>query len=179
MVEEPPAPVRVRPTPRLRLVDATLADAGAVARAIDRFHRNGLLLPDLEIRFLDDRAACRGHYGLFQPRDEMWRILICSDVDFVITHELAHAWMRSHLDGFARQRYLLARRLPTWNDPDTPWMERGIEDAAFVIQQNLMASNPPVHTERWQRHMAAYELLTGQPSPVRPPDQPRVPTSAT
>jgi hypothetical protein len=86
----------------------------------------------------------------------------------VITHELAHAWEAANLDDGDRARYLYARGLTSWDDPKTPWDERGGEDAAFIIQQNLVliAHQPPspVRTDR----IHAYELLVSLASPLGP-----------
>jgi len=164
VADRPDATTKLRPD--IVVVGADAAQQAAVNEALNRFVENGLELPDLEIRFLDDEAGCQGHYGLFSTGFTPWRISICSDVDFVITHELAHAWERATLDDHDREMYLAARGLSTWKDRGVPWNERGAEDAAFIIQQNLMTISIPQTSPRWQDRMAAYELLTGRASPV-------------
>ncbi len=46
------------------------------------------------------------------------------------------------------------------------WTERGVEDVAFTIQQNLMATNPPLASSTWAERVEAYAQITGQPSPL-------------
>ncbi len=41
-----------------------------------------------------------------------------------------------------------------------------MEDAAVVVQQNLMATSFDLDSQRWQRRTAAFEFLTGTPSPL-------------
>ncbi len=136
--------------------------------ALARFSRNGLLLPDLSIQFADDRERCKGHLGLFTRGTTPWQITVCSRLEFVITHELAHAWIETHVDEPTRREYLAFRGLEAWTGVDLAWSRRGVEDAAFVIQQNLMATQS-ARSAIWTDRMLAYELLTGNPSPLGPP----------
>lgn len=85
---------------------------------------------------------------------------------FVITHEFAHAWERANLDDSARATYTELRGFRTWNDPDAAWGDKAVEDAAFVVQQNLMARRVDVSSERWLELTSAYEEFTGRVSPV-------------
>lgn len=152
--------------PDVEVIGASAAERVVVDEALGRFRRAGLRLPDVEIVFHDDRADCRGHDGLFQTRHTPWRVLVCSDLEFVLTHELAHAWEAANLDDADRDRYVEHRGLSTWDDPDAAWGERGVEDAAFMLQQNLMAGRVDVTSERWVERTSAYEALTGTRSPV-------------
>lgn len=147
---------------------------GADSKEIERLHEavalfddSGLRLPDLEVHFLDDMAACRDHYGLFQEGFTPWRVLICSDVPFVLPHELGHAWVAANLTDLDRDRYRQTRGFTNWNDRDSPWNERATEDAAFILQQNLTAINVSSRSALWRERADAFELLTGQVSPVR------------
>jgi len=158
--------VEVNLAPDVVVVGGDPSDHDRLTAAFNRFRDQHLALPDLEIRFFDDDEPCGGHDGLFEPSVRPWRISVCSDVEYVATHELAHAWEAANLDDVDRDRYLGARGLSSWNDHTAPRMERGIEDAAFNLQQNLMASNPPIDSDIWRDRVAAYELLTGAPSPV-------------
>jgi len=95
-------------------------------------------------------------------------VLVCTDLDFVPTHGLAHAWEAAHLDDEDRERYVEHRELTNWNDAAAPWMERGIEDAADVIHKNLTTTGGNLGSSTWQEWIAAYELFTGQASPLLP-----------
>jgi hypothetical protein len=104
---------------------------------------------------------------LFDPSTRPWTVSICSDAGYVVTHELAHAWEAANLDDAQRQQYMTVRGFATWNGHDVGRDERAIEDAAFMIQQNLMASeHVDTTSDRWQDRIFAYELLTGSTSPV-------------
>jgi hypothetical protein len=173
-----PPTIAVQATPDLTLLDATAEDRAALNVALADFRAAGLDLPNVEIVYSDDEAACEGHLGIFDQRAEPWRITICSDLDFVIAHELAHAWTAANLDDTDRSRYTTARGLTNWADHDTPWNERATEDAAFIIQQNLTMQHVPLSSPTWLERIDAYELLTGRPSPLQSDPQSTNQTSA-
>jgi hypothetical protein len=158
-------------SPHITVIGADAGDLRVLDDALARFRDNGLELPDLEVHFLD-QDDCRGYLGLFQKNFTPWRVLVCSDLDFVATHELAHAWEAANLDDAHRDHYLEARELTDWSDKHIARNQRGEEDAAFIIQQNLMATNPQLTSPPWQDRLAAYQLLTGRPSPLQPTAEP-------
>lgn len=145
---------------------ASAEEAERVDVALARFRKNGLKLPDIDIVFVPDDDACNGNLGLFQALNKPWTLTVCSDFEFVVTHELAHAWVEAHLDEQAQTIYTTARGLESWNDRGSEWADKGIEDAAFIIQQNLMQTISPRMSRTWRERMTAYELLTGQGSPL-------------
>lgn len=149
------------------VVEGASADQRAhVAAAIGRFEAAGLPLPDLRIEFAADED-CRGNLGYFDSAEAPWYIRVCSDLAFVVTHELAHAWAERALDDADRDAYVARRGLATWGGREIERAHRGVEDAAFVVQQNLMAGAVRVESDTWQDRIGAYEALTGQPSPLR------------
>lgn len=156
--------VSLRPT--VVVNGASAEEQGRVDDALARFEAVGLLLPDLEVTFADDVAECSGHDGLFRDRVEPWQVLVCSEAEFVVTHEFAHAWEAANLDDDDRANYMERRGLTTWNSPDVGWGERGIEDMAFMLQQNLMAGDVSATWDRWVERTDAYAWATGRPSPV-------------
>jgi hypothetical protein len=160
------AQVAVRSTPQVSVSGADSEDRTRLDEALAAFRENDLDLPNLDVRFFDDEAECHGHQGLFQQSFTPWRLLICSDLQFVPTHELAHAWEAATLTDDDRDRYVEARGLTTWDNPDVAWDERGVEDVAFILQQNLTTTNPPLTSATWIERAAAYELITGRPSPL-------------
>jgi hypothetical protein len=141
------------------------ASRSRLDEAVARFARAGLLLPDVSVGFSDSDDACRGHLGLFDPNSTPWRVDVCSDLEFVLTHELAHAWAAANLDESQRAAYVAYRQLAAWNDPDLHWRERGAEDAAFVMQQVLMAEHVRQDSSVWTERVDAYEQLTGGSPP--------------
>jgi hypothetical protein len=141
------------------------AHRSRVDEAVARFARAGLLLPDVQVGFSDSDGACHGHLGLFDADSIPWRVDVCSDLDFVLTHELAHAWAAANLDDAERAAYLAHRGLTAWNDPDLEWRERGVEDAAIKMQQVLMAKHIRPDWSVWIERRDAYQQLTGRPPP--------------
>jgi hypothetical protein len=153
-------------TPTVTAVSANADDLDRIDDALARFRYAGLELPDLTITFHDEEASCDGHDGLFRESSGGWAIDVCSDLDFVIPHELAHAWAAANLDEDDRARYLKARGLTVWTGGDVPWEQRGTEDAAFIVQQNLRGINIAPSSATWTERMQAYAILTGSPSPA-------------
>ena len=140
--------------------------------AIDAFDEAGLELPDVQVRFSKDEADCHGHLGNFEPGQTPWRISVCSDLEFVASHELAHAWERARATDEDRAEFMRVRGHDNWNDSTAGWSDRGAEDAAFVIQQGLMSWPLPARlSDEMVSRLDAFEILTGVPSP-------RVPSSA-
>lgn len=121
------------PSPRrLAIENATAAQVAAVDAAAQRFTDANLALPELTIRFGDDSIDCYGHPGIFDAATTPWTITICSDLAFVVTHELAHAWLDSNLDAQTRAQYLRLRQKTNWDDKQAGWSDRG-------------AKTPPCH----------------------------------
>ena len=48
-----------------------------------------------------------------------------------------------------------SRGLEAWNDHSLAWHERGIEDAALVMQQNLMIEWDVPNDDTWRAEKAA------------------------
>jgi hypothetical protein len=149
------------------IVGANAADEVLVADALAAFSAAGLDVPPLEIQFAETMTDCRGHLGLFEKTPNGTLIHICDRKDFVVTHEIAHVWVAVNLNHQERERYMRARGLDNWNDWNVPWGKRGIEDSAFIIQQNLTMDRVPLTSRTWVQRLEAFELLTGQPSPLR------------
>lgn len=134
--------------------------------AIERFALGGLALPQLRIDFAASSEKCKGGIGHFEPLDDVWRIAICSTVDSVYEHELAHAWERATLTDTQRVAFVAFRGLPTWSDKSYDWNQRGVEWAALVIQQGLggLPLPPNLGLDATSR-LEGYEMLTGRAAP--------------
>ena len=123
----------------------------------------GLELPDVHIVFTDDETACQGYMALFEHTSP-GRITICTELELLaLVHELAHAWVEAHLDDDDRDHYTEVRGYDNWNDQTAAWEDRATEDAAFVIQQNLMITRTVPRDDTWLYRAEGYEMLTGQP----------------
>lgn len=133
--------------------------------ALERFEHAGLELPAVEVYLHTTNEGCGGHRGIFSPGT--LRIDVCVDEPGVVLHELAHAWAHVSLEQQTKDAYVLFRDLESWNDPDTPWMERGSEDAADTVAWALQ--EPPLtgfsHDGPIARNHQAYLLLTGSVVP--------------
>jgi hypothetical protein len=151
----------------LTVKHASAAETAGLDVATQRFAAAGLTLPPLIVAFSDDPADCYGHLGIFDAATTPWTITVCCDLAFVPTHELAHAWLDANMDTAARHQYLTVRRIERWDEKRDEWSDRGVEDAAFVIQQNLMITPPTPLSAEWRRRADAFELLTGHVSPLR------------
>jgi hypothetical protein len=161
--------VTVGLTPTVAVRNADVDERLRVDEALARFRRSGLRLPDVEIVFHDDPVECSGHDGRFQRQFTPWRLLVCSEAEYVVTHELAHAWEAANLGAAARQAYVESRGLAGWDSAELSWRERGVEDVAIVMQQNLMAGWVDLASPRWMERTDAFEELTGRRSPALPP----------
>ncbi len=118
--------------------------------------------------------SCRHHdtggaeHGRFYPSEDVWRIHICStEIDAVYEHELAHAWELAHVTDTQRREFMRMRDYESWSDRELPWIERGVEGAASVIERGVAGLPlPPVLGREEVSRMRAYEMLTGRPAPV-------------
>lgn len=153
-------------TPVITVRNGTAFLHERLAEAVARFTDAGLLLPNLEVEFGDNRDDCGGHFGLFRHGPPPWKIQICSSLDFVYEHELAHAWERANLTDEVRGEFMRLRGYSTWADNTAPWNERGVEGVAVVIQQGLAGLPLPAFiSSEHENRLEAYALLTGRPAP--------------
>lgn len=150
--------------PEITVVGGTSEHRRRMNEAIQRFISSGLHLPPLTVELGSGPAECSGHHGVFRSRT--MTISICSTVESVYEHELAHAWERTNLTDALRTAFMTLRGYDVWSDPEVPWNERGAEGAAFVIQQGMATLPlPPALGDEFTSRMQAFELLTGVPAP--------------
>ena len=159
--------VAVSPDPVITIVGSGSARHDVVEEAVARFVELGMLLPDLQIHFFEEPESCGGEIGRFEANETPWKISVCSDLGFVLVHELAHAWERANVTKAQRRAFVAARNVASWNDSGDEWADRGVEQAAFVIQQNLLDGEVRSVSAEWADRFAAFEILTGVASPRR------------
>jgi hypothetical protein len=83
----------------------------------------------VELEFcMDEDSACED--------DECTKILPAWRA--VVLHEIAHAWLDTHLGAIDVERFLDHVGLDTWRDPDLAWDQNGLEHAADTIAWGLM-----------------------------------------
>ena len=146
-------------------LDSDPARSAEAQDVIARFADVGLELPTVTIEFHDSTTPCNGHDGFIRYVEPAPVISICSDLAYVVPHELAHAWVDANLSDAAKVDYVERWDLASWDGANDDWNDRGTEDAAFVIQQNISATSPRM-TRTWQERAEAFELLTGVESPL-------------
>lgn len=164
-VPVPPASPVVSLSPVMRIFNGSPHQHQRLGEAVVRFVALGLPLPDLQVHFAPDTNPCHGYMGMFEPQRAPWRITICSEAGFVYEHELAHAWELANLEDQTRVEFMELRGYSAWSG-SVPWNQRGVEGAAFVIQQGLSGLPlPPALGTEARSGLEAFELLTGQPAP--------------
>lgn len=150
--------------PGITMVGGSPEQRARMWEAIRRFTTAGLQLPALTVEFGVEDVNCAGHHGLF--RASSMTIGICSGVESVFEHELAHAWIQAAVTDETRQEFMAFRGYRVWSDPAVPWNRRGTEGAAFVIQQGFASVPlPPALGNEFTSRLQAFELLTGVPAP--------------
>lgn len=147
----------------------TGADADTEAMIVDVSHLfaiSGLELPHLRINVHPTDDGCDGHPGLYGKAGDPYRIDLCSLHANLVGHELAHAWEHLNVDDATRARYMDQMGVDQWFDHDAPHPARAIERAANAIAWGVREQ--PIQRMSLARHadeLAAFELLTGRPSP--------------
>jgi hypothetical protein len=165
-------------------------DQQLVEFARSQFAIVGIELPEVRINFPDDEAVCFGHGGIYLPSKH--EVRICRPSKATMIHELAHSWVETTLTNTQRTAFLQLRGLDTWTGGSS-WDERGAEHAAEIITWAAMDENisiPWLDTnldgtfERsWRlfkidesdhdQLTVAFQLLTGETSPLRIADEPQ------
>ncbi len=129
---------------------------------LDRYRDAGLELPSLVVTIDPTRRACKDNNGLYRATAHGDEIAICHASEYVVLHELAHAWERHALDDAERNAYVEAHELPSWSDPDSRWRLRGIEHIANTLASALGGDGTGCSGPLGER----YESLTGLDCPT-------------
>jgi hypothetical protein len=185
---------RVRPRLRLSLLAGVLAvlaqtapSAGQAPEAItyehvlpfqvavfewahDLYDEAGLDLPPIDVVRHRSTDPCQGRPGFHWHQDGRSRIDLCTREsgpaqEFLILHELAHAWDAHLLTDARREAFLRFRGLTAWRDDDLGrWHELGAEQAAEFIAWGLI--DRPVRLVRFgpvtcDELAEGFRILTG------------------
>ncbi len=168
---------------RIEVHNGTPGADELVRWAMARFPAADLTAPTVgSIAFSEEahRAQCAGgRWGLALQDGSSSRIFLCYTVGSVATpieqakilHELAHVWMWQNLDEERKEQFDARMHLPTWDALETPWDQRGVEQAAGVIAWGLGDENlksEAIGTRSCPDLADAFELLTGV-APLQPP----------
>ena len=144
-----------------------------VVDAVERYLSSGLAMPDLRVHIhTGGKAGCGGFQGLFHPDGKVAVIDLCYPGEFLVLHELGHAWERFNLDDRQRAGFERLMGLTTWRSTDVVWHDRAAERAANVLAHGLLST--PLETARYHRQVfAEFQALTGITTPrlaeIEPP----------
>ena len=96
------------PTPPVTIHDADGETATLIERAVARYEEAGFELPNLEffVHTDEDRASCDGYMGLWHRGGRADRIDVCVAVEWLILHEIAHAWDSHVVDDTTRTAFM-------------------------------------------------------------------------
>jgi hypothetical protein len=137
------------------------------------FGEAGLPLPGIDFVFHDSPQPCRGRPGWHRRTGTRSTIDICaersrSSLEFLVLHELAHAWDSHRLTDDRRAAFLGVRELTQWSGTETArWREYGAEQSAEVVVWAVfdrpvrMVRIPAPHND-CDHLLAGYHALTGQ-----------------
>jgi hypothetical protein len=167
-------PIETRATPdqtesagptELLVFGGTAEQREIAAWALQRFADAGLGVPVVDVHLHQDLAECKGNRGIYNSG--LQRIDVCVNERNVVLHEIAHAWNHENLSAAQRFEYVKVGGFGSWDDTDTPWSERGSEDAADTIAWALL--DEPITMSSPDGPIAqrdtAYLLLTGSHAP--------------
>jgi hypothetical protein len=150
--------------------DLSVDQVVLVERVIDAFEEAELDLPPIDVIGHRYVHACSGRHGAHHVSNGRSVIDLCArrpkqTEEFLILHEVAHAWDQHSLTPERRQRFLELRGLEAWrtDDPER-WVEHGSEHAAEIIAWGLV--DRPVRLLRIDNNgcsdlLAGYRVLTG------------------
>ena len=138
--------------------------------ALSLYDDAGLDLPPIDVVGHRTAAPCLGRSGSHRFEAGRSRIDVCTDEagpreEFLVLHELAHAWDRQSLTPERRAAFLALRGLREWrNDDPERWIERGAEHAAEIMVWGLI--DRAVRIVRLEANscadlLAGYRVLTG------------------
>ena len=150
---------------------------------LGRFVESDLPLPSLDAVTFEPSRSCEGRSGRLLDDGTMRNVYVCmydSDVctgastcvtpgtaaQIAVLHELAHAWILDYVDQDTVDGILALSGRTAWDDPEVPWIERGVEYAADVIAWGLIDETLPMvrlGAPPCMELAAAFTQLTGPP----------------
>ena len=158
--------------PTVTMTGITPAQARIFEWALDLFAAAELPLPEIDVVGHGSTDSCMGRHGMHMFAEGRSTIHVCTRdagpvEEFLVLHELAHAWDRADLSAERRLAFLELRGLTEWrNDDPERWHDRGAEHAAEIIMWGLI--DRPIRVVRlWDNScadlLAGYVTLVGRP----------------
>lgn len=180
----------------VELCNGTPVLSALVNWAMSRFYLAGLPLPVVRrvtfTRFTDfcpERPGKAIFFPAVDPRTgaEIAELVLCmGDADvyldehgaipslrtkYLVLHEFAHVWIVQHLDPSVRDGFVEWLDLPTWNDKEFAWDERGVEWAASFIGWGLLDGPMPLYeleVPPIEQRVEGFRMLTGVEQLLQP-----------
>ena len=146
----------------------TLEGERLVNWAVSRYRAAGLRLPSIDVYWHRDPTGCRGGQGYYDNGrvDLCAGVLINLESQYIVLHELAHAWCDAHLTQRQRVAFDADRGIPTWNSSNYAWTDRGFEQSAEILAWGLGDGilTPAIPGDsRIATYVAEFEFLAGVP----------------
>lgn len=137
--------------------------------ALALFDQANLDLPSVHFVASAGYEPCRGGSGIARHDDRASEITLCGErigpaYDWLVLHELAHAFERHGLDDARREAFLALRGMTAWREGG--WHDRGAEHAAEIIAWGLIdRPTRPGHIDQntCDELLAGYVVLIGRP----------------
>ena len=160
------------PTEAVTIHGADAQTAELIERSVARFAEAGLELPNIEFFVHDDtdQSDCNGHEGFWRPGSGADRIDICVAGEFLILHELGHAFEHHSVDDTTRLAFMALYPGSEWQDDGASHDSQGKERFATVVGWGLQFDPIPEDVDAFrmnalQKKGETFELITGVASP--------------
>lgn len=149
----------------------TAAQDGLIDEALDLFESADLELPGIDFVGYTSDDECSGRNGAAIRREDRTEIRLCLAGngpvdDWVVIHEIAHAWDHHTLSDETRSKLLDLRGLDSWRDAE--WNERGAEHTAEIMVWGLIDRDVRlvrIGQNSCEELLTAYRTLTGDDPP--------------
>jgi hypothetical protein len=138
------------------VADAAPDALALVDWAFARFETVGLAEPTvLRIGFAAGTPRCEDLGGWAATGEGKAEVTVCMDISRIclrhfddvafttagrmcILHELSHLWLSQYVTEPVAEEFMDLTGARSWRDPDVPWTERGVEQAADTMAWGLL-----------------------------------------
>lgn len=120
----------------VRIVADTASRIDMATAAVEKFSAAGWSLTNTEIRWSQD--ACDGVVAYHAEERGHHVIVMCTDSEWTMLHELGHVWSAQYLNEDGEAEWVSRRGLDSWSHGS--YDDRGTEQAAQVIAFGLFDS---------------------------------------
>ena len=117
----------------VRIVSDDEDRIAAVTRIVERFESLGWPITNTEVRYSEDE--CDGAVGFHTEERGHHVVVLCTDTEWTLIHELGHVWSDLYMSEAQRDEFVGRRGLDSWHEGD--YDDRGTEQAAQLIAFGL------------------------------------------